>query len=127
MPCRDMLRCVVRGTTQRVFRMWEQIRAVWRSSSIFIVGLAVIFGAIFLGGYLSSSRSPTPAASLGQAASSDQTRDRGKPVVASTGTTSPQGGSAKQPSQQAAQSSKAPSQPPAHQNNPTPAPTANAA
>jgi hypothetical protein len=34
--------------------MWDQIRAVWRASSIFIVGLAVIFGAIYLGGHLSS-------------------------------------------------------------------------
>jgi nitrite reductase (NO-forming) len=107
--------------------MWEQIRAVWQASSIFIVGLAVIFGAIYLGGRLSSSTNPTPPATSGQAASSDQGQDRGKPVAASTMTPSPQGGSAKQPGQQFAQSSKAPSQPPASQGEPAPAPSANAA
>jgi nitrite reductase (NO-forming) len=108
--------------------MWGQVRAVWQASSIFIVGLAVIFGAIYLIGHLASSTNPTPAASTDQAASSDQGRERGKPVVASTETTSPspQGGSAKQPGQQLAQSSKAPSQPPANQDNPTPAPTPSA-
>jgi nitrite reductase (NO-forming) len=106
--------------------MWEQIRAVWRTSSIFIVGLAVIFGAIYLVGRLSSSTNPTPAASS-QTASSDQGRDREKPAVASTATSSPQASSAKQPSQQLAQSSKAASPPPAKQNNPAPAPSAVAA
>ena len=89
-------------------------------------------GAIYLGGHLSSSINPTPAASSSdQAASSDQDRDRGKPVATSTAKTSPspQGGSAKQASQQLAQSSKAPSQPPANLDNRTPAPipSANAA
>jgi nitrite reductase (NO-forming) len=107
--------------------MWEQIRAIWREWSILIVGLVAIFGAIYLGGHLSSSTSPTPIASSDQAGSSDQGQDRSKPAVASTATASPspQGGSAKQPSQQPAQSSKAPSQPPTNQNSPTP--SANAA
>src|SRR5215471_13602509 len=103
--------------------------AIWQASSVFIVGLAVIFGAIYLGGHLPSSMNPTPAASSSdQAASSDQGRDRGKAVVASTAKTSPspQGGSAKQASQQLAQSSKAPSQPPANLDNRTPAPTPSA-
>ena len=111
--------------------MWESIRAVWRAWSIFIIGLAVIFGGIYLGGRLSSSTNPVPATSSDQASSSDQGRDRGKPVVAATVTTppSPQGGSAKQPAQQAAQSTPAPSQSPAHQENsaPAPKPFANAA
>ena len=110
--------------------MWERIRAVWRAWSVLIVGLAVIFGGIYLGGRLSSSTNPVPATSSDQANSSDQGRDRGKPIVAATATTppSPQG-SAKQPVQQAAQSTPAPSQPPAHQENPSPAPkpAANAA
>jgi nitrite reductase (NO-forming) len=110
--------------------MWEQIRAVWHSSSIFIVGLVVIFGAIYLGGRLSSSTNPTPAASSSdQAASSDQGQDGGKPVVTAKTSPSPQGASAKQPSQQFAQSSKAPSQPASNPDNRTPAPivSANAA
>ncbi|MCP3466096.1 cytochrome c family protein [Bradyrhizobium sp. CCGUVB23] len=111
--------------------MWEQIRAVWRASSVFIVGLAVIFGGIYLVGRLSSSTNPPPAAAptSDQAASSDQGRNRGQPAVASTETPSPQGGSAKQPAQQLAQSGKAPAQSPADQNNPAPTakPTANAA
>jgi hypothetical protein len=109
--------------------MWEEIRSVWQRSSIFIVGLVVIFGAIYLVGHLSSSTNTTPAASQNQAASSDQDRDRAKPVVASTATTSPQpqGGSAKQPPQQLAQSNKAPSQPPANQDKPTPTPSVSAA
>ena len=111
--------------------MWESIRAVWRAWSIFIIGLAVIFGGIYLGGRLSLSTNPVPATSSDQASSSDQGRDRGKPVVAATVTTppSPQGGSAKQPAQQAAQSTPAPSQSPAHQENsaPAPKPFANAA
>jgi nitrite reductase (NO-forming) len=110
--------------------MWEQIRAVWQASSIFIIGLVVIFGAIYLGGRLSSSTNPTPAAT-DQTTSSDQPRDQAKQSVPSSATKSPspQGGSAKQPGQQLAQSSKAPSQPPANQDNSTPAPkpSANAA
>ncbi|MGV7216695.1 copper-containing nitrite reductase [Bradyrhizobium sp. UFLA05-112] len=110
--------------------MWEQIRAVWRASSVFIVGLAVIFGGIYLVGHLSSStNTPSAAAPTSdQAASSDQGRNRGQPAVAST-ETPPQGGSAKQPAQQLAQSGKAPAQPPVDQNNPapTPKPSANAA
>jgi nitrite reductase (NO-forming) len=103
--------------------MWEQIRAVWQASSIFIVGLAVIFGAIYLGGQLSSSTNPTPVASSDQPASSDQARDQAKQSASPvTNSPSPQGGSAKQSDQQVAQSSKAPSQQPANQNSPAPAP-----
>jgi nitrite reductase (NO-forming) len=104
--------------------MWEQIRAVWQASSIFIVGLAVIFGAIYLGGQLSSSTNPTPAATSDQATSSNQARDQAKQSAASsvTNSPSPQGGSAKQSDQQVAQSSKAPSQQAANQNSPAPAP-----
>ena len=105
--------------------MWERIRAAWQEWSILIVGLAVIFSAIVLGGRLSSSTNPAPAIS------SDQGRDRGKPIAASTVTTSPppQGGSAKPPAKQVAQSSQAPSPQPAHQDNPAtaPKPSANAA
>jgi hypothetical protein len=130
MHCCDTAPCDERRTKQRVFRMWEQIRAVWQASSVFIVGLAVIFGAIYLGGRLSSSMNPLPAAAptSDQAASSDQGRKWGQPAVASTATPSPQGGSAKQPAQQLAQSGKAPAKPPADQNNPapTPKPSANA-
>ncbi len=105
--------------------MWERIRAAWQEWSILIVGLAVIFSAIVLGGRLSSSTNPAPAIS------SAQGRDRGKPIAASTVTTSPppQGGSAKPPAKQVAQSSQAPSPQPAHQDNPAtaPKPSANAA
>src|SRR6516225_7182599 len=103
--------------------MWEQFRAVWQASSIFIVGLVLIVGAIYLGGRLSSSTNPAPATSSDQAASPDQGKDQGNPAAPSTAThsPSPQGGSAKQSAQQLAQSSKAPSQPPARQDNPAPA------
>ena len=102
--------------------MWEQIRAVWRASSIFIVGMIVIFGGIYLGGRMSSSTNP-PAATTVQAAASDQGREQHKPVAAAsvTPSPSPQGGATKQPGQQVAQVSKAPS-PPAHQENPAPSP-----
>jgi hypothetical protein len=56
--------------------MWEQIRAVWRASSIFIVGLVVIFGTIYLGGRLSSSINPAPVAT----SSSDKTASSLLPV-----------------------------------------------
>jgi nitrite reductase (NO-forming) len=104
--------------------MWERIRAAWQEWSVLIVGLVAIFGAIYLGGRLSSSTNPVPASSSDQATSSDQDRDRGKPFAAATVKTSPspQGGSAKQPDQHAAQSTPTPSQPPAHQENPAPAP-----
>ena len=107
--------------------MWESIRAVWRAWSVLIIGLVAIFGAIYLGGRLLSSTNPVPATSSDQATSADQGRDRGKPFLAATATTppSPQGGGAKQPGQQAAQSRQAPLQSPAHQ-NPAPAPTPSA-
>jgi nitrite reductase (NO-forming) len=104
------------------------MRAIWREWSIFIVGLAVIFGGIYLGGRLSSSTNPpagtSPTTSSDQPASTEQTREQGKPPVASiaTASPSPQSGGAKQPAQQLAQSSKPPAQPPAHQDNPAPAP-----
>jgi nitrite reductase (NO-forming) len=129
MRCWNPLRFdVPRTEKQRVFRMWEQIRALWRASSIFIVGLVVIVGAIYLVGHLSSSTNPAPAASSDQAASPDQGKDQGNPAVPSTATPSPspQGGGAKQSGQQLAQSNKAPSEPPARQDNPAPAPQASA-
>jgi nitrite reductase (NO-forming) len=105
--------------------MWEQIRAVWRVSSIFIVGLIVIFGGIFLGGRLSSSTNPPRTTPAVQAtASADQDHGQNKPATASSATPSPSPqGSAKKPSdQQVAQSSKAPSQPSPHQETPAPSP-----
>ena len=109
--------------------MWEQVRAVWQRSSIFIVGLAVIFGSIYLGGQMSSPANPTPAVSsaASSTASPDQGSDRGKAAVAPSGATSPQGGSAKQAGKQLAQSDKTPAPPPAVRDTPAPTPTANAA
>src|SRR5690242_792139 len=115
--------------------MWEQIRAVWRASSIFIVGLIVVFGAIFLVERLSSSTNPPRTTPAVQATAPDQGHDQNKPGVASSATPSPspQDGAKKQsdqqPGQQVAQSSKAPSQPPPHQETPAPSPqpTASAA
>jgi nitrite reductase (NO-forming) len=103
--------------------MWERVRAVWQEWSILIVGLVVLFGGAYLGAHWPSSTDSMPATS------SDQGRDRGEPFVAATATTPPQGGSAKQPGQQAAQSKQPPSQPPAHQENaaPAPSPSANTA
>jgi nitrite reductase (NO-forming) len=102
--------------------MWEQIRAVWRASSIFIVGMIVIFGGIYLGGRLSSSTNP-PAAITVQAAASDQGREQNKPVAAASvaPSPSPQGGARKQSDQQVAQVSKTPPSP-ARQENPAPSP-----
>src|SRR5689334_4835558 len=108
--------------------MWEQIRAVWRASSIFIVGLIVVFGAIFLVERLSSSTNPPRTTPAVQATAPDQGHDQNKPGVASSATLSPspQDGAKKQsdqqPGQQVAQSSKAPSQPPPHQETPAPSP-----
>jgi nitrite reductase (NO-forming) len=99
--------------------MWEQIRTVWRASGILIIFLVMIFGAA----YLFSSTSPTPATSSDQAAFSDQGQDKGKPA-ASTATTAPQAGGAKQPAEKLAQASKPPAQPPANQANSTPTPAA---
>ena len=96
--------------------MWEQIRAVWQASSIFIVGLAMIFGAIYLGERLSSSTNPTPAAS------SDQAKDQGDQSAASSAPNPQPTGDAKQPKQQAAQSTKAPSPASATQASPAPSP-----
>jgi len=96
--------------------MWEQIRAVWQASSIFIVGLAMIFGAIYLGERLSSSTNPTPAAS------SDQAKDQGDQSAASSAPNPQPTGDAKQPKQQAAQSTKAPSPASATQASPAPPP-----
>jgi nitrite reductase (NO-forming) len=111
--------------------MWEQLRAVWRASSVFIVGMIVIFGGIYLGGRLSSATNPPSATSSGQAAASDQDRDLNKLAVAPSAMSapSPQGGATKKPAQQVAQASKAPPQQPPHQENPTPSPrpAANAA
>jgi nitrite reductase (NO-forming) len=103
--------------------MSGQFRAVWQKSSVFIIGMAVIFGSIYLGGRLSTTNTTTAAAS------SDQGGDRGKSSVSPTATSQPRGGSAKQPAQRLAQSSKPPSQPPADQDNPKPGParTVNAA
>ena len=109
--------------------MWEQIRAAWRVSSIFIVGLIVIFGGIFLGGLLSSSTNPPGTTPAVQAtASADQDHDQNKPATASsvTPSPSPQGSAKKQSDQQSdqqvAQSSKAPSQPSPHPETPAPSP-----
>ena len=103
--------------------MLERIRAVWQEWSILIVALVVLFGGIYSGAHWSSSTNSMPATS------SDQGRDRGEPFVAAAEMTPPQGGSAKQPGQQAAQSRQAPPQAPAHQENaaPAPSPSANTA
>ncbi|MBR0801495.1 nitrite reductase, copper-containing [Bradyrhizobium jicamae] len=90
--------------------------------------MVLIFGAIYFVGRLSSSNNPTPAgASPSQAASSDQTPDRSKPVAPSVTKSPAQGGSGKQPAQQLAQSAKEPSQPAANPDNPKPAPAPSAA
>jgi nitrite reductase (NO-forming) len=104
--------------------VWERIRAVWQEWSILIVGLVAIFAAIYLGGRLWSSTNPVTARASDQSTSSDHGRDRSKPLVAATAATppSPKSSSARQPGQQAAQSSQAPSPPPAQQENPAPAP-----
>src|SRR5829696_6100322 len=97
--------------------VWQRIRTVWQEWSILIVTLVLLFGGIYLGAHWSSSTNSMPATS------SEQGRDRGEPVVAAAETTPPQGGSAKQPGQQAAQSRQAAPQPPAHQENAAPAPS----
>jgi nitrite reductase (NO-forming) len=83
--------------------MWEQIRAVWKATSVFVVGMAVIFVASCLL-YFTSSTNSTPASSA------DQARGRDKPAVVSAEMASPlpQRDSAKQPGQQVVQLSKAP-------------------
>lgn len=85
--------------------------SVWKATSIFIVGMAAIFGAIGLLS-LTSVTKTTPAASA------DQGRDREKPAAPSTetATSTPQKDSAKQ----VAQSANTPSQQPAKQGVPKP-------
>jgi nitrite reductase (NO-forming) len=103
--------------------MWERIRTLWQEWSILIVGLALIFGGIALGGHWFSSPDSTADSS------SSQARDQGKPIVAATMTDSPSPRSTntKPPAQQAAaQPSQVPSPQPAKQEAPTPSPTPSA-
>jgi nitrite reductase (NO-forming) len=102
-------------------------RAIWQAWSVFIIGLVVIFGAIYLGAHGSLTTNSPPAAA------SNQTRDQAKPSVASSETArrapSPSRDNAKPPGQQVAQAGKPPSQPSATPDNsaPAPKPSANAA
>jgi nitrite reductase (NO-forming) len=113
------VRRAVRRTSKRVFKMWERIRAFCHEWSIFIIGLAVIFGAIFVGAHLSSSTNPAPAEATNQG------RDQDKKFVASSvpNVQPPRGGGTKQPDLQVAQSTKTPSEPPAIQASPVPSPS----
>jgi nitrite reductase (NO-forming) len=103
--------------------MWDGIRAVWRNWSVLIVGLAAIFGSVYLFSRISSSTTAPPGISStasGEQAVPGKDRDPGPSVVASTATsaTSPQSGS----TQQSAQASKGSSQLAANQDTPAPAP-----
>ena len=99
--------------------MWERIRAFCKEWSIFIIGLVVIFGAIFVGAHLSPSTNPPPLEATNQG------RDQDKKFVASSvpNVQSPRGGGTKQPDLQVAQSTKTPSEPPAVQVSPVPSPS----
>ena len=99
--------------------MWERVRAFCKEWSIFIIGLVVIFGAIFVGAHLSPSTNPPPVEATNQG------RDQDKKFVASSvpNVQSPRGGGTKQPDLQVAQSTKTPLEPPAVQVSPVPSPS----
>ena len=93
--------------------MWESIRAFLKQWSILITGLVLIVGGMYVGTHVTSQTNSAPAAT------SDQAKQGGQSAASSA--PSPQSTTdAKQANQKVAQSTKAPSPPPAAQASPEP-------
>src|SRR5215472_5897853 len=103
------------------------IRAIWQSWSVFIIGLIVIFGPLFLIAHWPSPTNSMPVTSLERA--QDQRKQSVASSVAIRPSPSPQADKAKPPGQKVVQANKTSSQRSADQDRsvPAPKPSANAA